>query len=226
MEDIELKNIWLAYDKKIAEAQLLNRQSWVLNFKCFETIQQQKAESSLSSLSRFKIFAVVLGIVWVLFLGMLVWGNRFENPFFSVSVAMIALFSVYAVVVYIQHIVLIHRLNYDGNIIDTQKKIARLQASTFSSTRILWLQMPFYTTWFWHTKWIVLMGMKFWLIPVPITLLFTFLAVYLYRNITIENMHKPWVRKLMMSGPEYKNLIRSIAFLNEIEEFRKDILPN
>ena len=92
MEDIELQNIWQSYDRKIAEAQVLNAQSWVLNLRCFENIQQQKAASKLNALVRHNIVAVVLGIVWVLFLGILVWGNRFKNVYFSFSVSMILLF--------------------------------------------------------------------------------------------------------------------------------------
>jgi hypothetical protein len=224
MEDRELKNIWQSYDRKIAEAQLLNAQSWALNLRCFETIQQQKAASRLNALARFKTGAVILGILWVLFLSVLVWGNGFANPYFGVSVSIIALFSAYAVVVYIKHIILIRQLNYDGNIIDTQKKLSALQASTFQSTRVLWLQMPFHTTWFWHSSWIDFSTARFWLINFPITLLFALLAIYLYKNITAENMHKKWVRSLMMAGPEYKDVVRSKAFLDEIEEFRKELI--
>ncbi len=224
MEDLELKNIWLAYGKQLADAEILNRQSWALNLRCFESIQQQKAATKLDSLSKFKTGAVILGAVWVLFLLFLVWGNQFENPFFSVSVGFIALFSVYAIVVYIQHILLIRNIRYDGNIIDTQKELSRLQSSTINSTRILWLQMPFYSTFFWHSKWILSMGLKFWLIPFPVSLLFTLFAIYLYKNITLKNINKPWIRAFMMSGPEYKNVIESAAFLQEIEEFRKDLV--
>jgi len=223
MEDLELKSIWQSYDRKIEEARVLNLQSWALNLRCFETIQTGKAKSKLSSLVTFKVWAVVLGILWVLFLGMLVYGNHFENLYFGVSVSMIMLFSVYAVAVYIKHIVIIKQINYADNITGTQKKLAQLQLSTINSTRILWLQMPFYTTWFWHSKWIVLSSIKFWLVPFPITLLFTLLAILLYRNITLEHMHKKWVRTLMMSGPEYKSVIQAMDFINEIDAFKKDL---
>jgi len=50
------------------------------------------------------------------------------------------------------------------------------------------------------------------------------MAIFLYKNIRIENMHKGWVRSLMMTGPEYKNVVRSMEFLNEIEEFKKELI--
>lgn len=223
MEDIELKNIWQSYDRKIEEARVLNLQSWALNLSCFETIQTQKVKSKLDPLATFKIWAVALGILWVLFLGVLAYGNHFENLYFSISVSFIMLFSIIAVVVYIKHIIIIKQINYIENITDTQKKLAQLQVSTIKYTGILWLQMPFHTTWFWHSKWILFSSVKFWLIPFPITLLFTVLAIYLYMNINLENMHKKWVRTLMMAGPEYKSVIKAIDFINEIDAFKKDL---
>lgn len=71
MNDIELKNLLESYNHKIEEAKVLNLQSWALNLQCFETIQKQKAKSRLRSLMNFKIFVVILGIAWILFLGYL-----------------------------------------------------------------------------------------------------------------------------------------------------------
>jgi ABC-type dipeptide/oligopeptide/nickel transport system permease component len=224
MEDIELKNIWRSYDRKIEEARLLNLQSWALNLRCFESIQVGKAKSKLQSLSRFKIFAVVLGIVWVLFLGLLVAVNHFNNIFFSVSVTMVMLFSIFAIAVYIKHIILINQINYSENITDTQKKLAALELSTIHSTRIVWLQLPFYTTWFWSSQFIRDTGIWFWLIVLPVALLFCAAAIFLSRNITTENMHKKWVRALMMAGPEYTSVIKAREFITEIEAFKKDFI--
>ena len=223
MEDIELKNIWKQYDQQIAESKAWNLQSWALHLQCVEMVQNQKAASKLNSLTRFKGWAVVLGVLWVLFLGILIYGNHFTNLYFGISVSAIFLFTLYAVVIYIKHIILINRINYDGSITDTQQKLARLESSTIDSTRIMWLQMPFYTTWFWHSSWIEFSGLKFWLTSFPVTLCFTFLAIYLYRNIRAENLHKKWVRALMMAGPEYKSVIQAAGFLKEITAFKKEM---
>lgn len=223
MEDLELKNLWLSYDQKLANAQLLNAQSWALNLRCFAEIQQKKASSKLRALARHNIVAVVLGIIWVLCLGVLVWGNGFANVYFCISVAAIALFSLYAVIVYTRHTAIINSIDYDASVVATQEKLARLQTSTFSSIRILWLQMPFYTT-FWWSKEFVATGASFWLISFPIALLFLFLAIYLYRNLRVENMHKKWVRSLMMAGPELRNVVKSMSFLEEIEAFKKEMI--
>jgi hypothetical protein len=213
MDDNTLINLWKAQDEK------LNR-TMKLNLYLLESLQKQKAASKLNSLARFKLWAVILGILWTLFLGLLIYGNQLKNIYFTVSLGIIMLFTVLAVAVYIKHIVLIRQLDYSQSITNTQKKLSQLQTSTFN-TRFLLLQAPFYTTWFWSTEMIGKMNIKFWLISVPITLLFTFLAIWLYLNLTQQNMNKKWVRAFINSTPEHTSVFKAIDFLNEIEEFKK-----
>lgn len=219
MEDIELKSMWKAYDQKIDETKILNLQSWVVNIKTFEYLQTHKAQSKLKSLSIFKSWAVVLGILWVLFLAVLAYGNHFLNPYFTISVIILMLFSIIAIAIYIKHILLIQQINYSESIIDVQKKLAELQSSTINGLRILWLQLPFYTTFFWSTKW-MMNDIKFWLIAFPITLFFTLLAIWLYKNITLKNANRKWL-KILLSNKEWTSIIKAKAYLDEIEEFKK-----
>jgi cation transport ATPase len=224
MQDIELKQIWESYNQQLAKAEVLNLQSWALNTRCFETLQQQQAEKKLEKLSGFNRRAIMLGIVWIAFLLLLVWGNCFQNPFFSLSLSAIALLTVYVTAKYVLHNILIGQVRYDTPVTDTQKQLARLQSSTFRSTAVAWWQLPFYTTWFWSSSWIQESGLSFWLIAFPITLLFTLLAFFLYRNIHAGNMHKKWVKTLMMAGPEYNHVAAAMAYLEEIDAFIKDQL--
>ncbi len=220
MEDIELINMWKEYDQKMNEAKVLNLQSWAVNLKTFEYLQTHKAQSKLRSLSSFKKWAVVAGVLWVLFLGVLAAGNHFQNPFFTVSVIILMLFSILAIAGYIKHIVLINEINYSESIIAAQQKITELQASTINILRVLWLQMPFYTTFFWSAKWMT-SDYKFWIIAVPVTLFFTFLAVWLYRSISFKNADKKWF-KLLMGNIEWTSIINAKKYLDEIEEFKKN----
>jgi hypothetical protein len=219
MDDIELKNMWKLYDQKIEEAKILNLQSRAISSKTFEYLQAHKAQSILKSLSTFKKQAVALGILWVLFLGILVYGNHFKNLYFSISVIIILFFTIIAIAAYIRHIVLLNQINYSESILDTQKKLTELQASSIKIVRILWLQMPFYTTFFWNTKWIN-SDIKFWLITFPIFLFFTFLAIWLYRNISLKNADKKWF-KILLGDKEWTSIINAKKYLEEIEEFKK-----
>lgn len=212
MEDITLQNLWKAQDEKLDR-------SMKMNLFILESMQKQKAQSKLKGLARFKLVAVILGILWALFLGVLIYGNQLRNMYFTVSVGMIMLITMGAVVAYIRHIALIKDLDYSQSITDTQKKLARLQASTFKNRFIL-LQAPFYTTFFWSTEMIQSSVTKFCLIAVPITLLFTILTIWLYRNLTPLKMHKKWVSYLLKNDPEQVPVIQAQKFLHEIEEFK------
>ncbi|HEX9511485.1 MAG TPA: hypothetical protein VF939_13445 [Puia sp.] len=223
MEDQELKNIWAAYDKKLEEARVLNLQSWALNLKCFEELQTQKAKSKLASLANFKWIVVLLAISYVLFLAVLVYFVRWRNIYFTVSISMIALITVIAIIVYIKHIVIIRQITYSDNITDTQKKLSDLQSSTIDIVRISWLQLPFWSTWFWSTKWIFHTGMNFWLIAFPITLILTGLAIWLYRNISLKNMDRKWF-KILFGSTEWTSIRKAMEFMKEIDAFKQDLV--
>jgi hypothetical protein len=218
MEDTKLEEIWKAYSRSVADAKVLNMQSWAVNIKTFEYLQMHNAKSKLKSLGNFKKWAVLLGILWVLLLGTLVYGNDFRNMYFSISVMMIMIFTIIAIAVYIKHIVLINQINLSESIIEVQEKLAELQASTINIVRILWLQMPFYTTFFWSSQWIT-RDIKFWLISFPVTLLFIALTIWLYMNISYRNVDKRWFR-ILFGGIEWAPVIKAINYLKEIEDFK------
>ncbi len=223
MKDIELQDMWKAYDQQLEQSRVLNLQSWVLQLKSFEMMQTFKAKSRLSSLSSFKQRAVAFGILWILFLAVLLYGNRFSNLYFSLSVAILLLINLFVTGTYIKHILLIKQIDYDQTVTAIQAKLAKLQTSTVQGTRIAWLQMPLYTTWFWHESWVNFTNTPFLLIALPITLFFALAGIYLYRNVTIDNMHKKWVRTLLMTGPEYSSVLKAKAFIEEIEAFKKNL---
>ena len=150
MEDSQLKDLLASYNQRLEEARVLNLQSWVLNYKCYESMQSQKAKSKLKSLISFKMFAVVLGILWVLFLGYLLYYSlEMSKIFFVISVSAIMLITSAAIIVYAYHIVLLRQIDNTENVVKTQETIARLQASTINITRILFLQSIFYCTFWW-----------------------------------------------------------------------------
>jgi hypothetical protein len=222
MTDEELKNIWKEYDRKLDELKELNLQSLAFNQRNMEMLQTEKAKSKLNALARFKVFAVVLGIFYVLLLGMLVAANHFRNIYFSVSISMIMLFTIISIVVYIYHIVLIHKINYSESITQTQEKITTLQTSTVNIMRIIWLQLPFHTTWFWSSRMINFNSWQGWLIPFSITFLFVLATIWLYRNIDLKNVNKKWFR-ILFSSTEWTSLIKAKNFLNEIDTFKNEM---
>ncbi len=223
MEDIELKNIWKSYERRLEEAQLLNLQSWALNMQCFEMLQRQKMKSKLGRLALVKTLMIAAGIVWVVMLGFLVLHSlQWHKIFFTLSVGAILLFNLYAIAAYIGHLVLIQQINNSEQIVDTQLKLARLQRSTLQIVRILFLQTPFYCTWFIRPADIIPGNWQFYCITLPIILVFVVLTAWLYRNISYRNIEKKWFRA-MFRGAEWTYVAQSIDFVKEIEAFKANV---
>ncbi len=221
MEEQDFINIWKTYDKKIEEARVLNMQSWALNLQWFESMQTNKAKAKMSSLANFKAGAVILGILYIFFLSVLIYGNGLKNIYFTISLLLILLITIIVTGVYIKHIILIRQIRYTESLTNTQENLSRLQSSTINMVRIAWLQLPLYTTWFWNTDWIVRHSLNFWLVAFPVTLLFTMLAIWLYRNISLNNMNKRWF-KILFNTPEWKSVRKSMEFIKEIELFKEE----
>jgi hypothetical protein len=131
---------------------------------------------------------------------------------------MILFFFLLAMAVYIRQIALINQINLVENIVQVQEKLSILKASTINITRILWLQLPFYTTFYWSNEWIH-NDSKFWFIALPVTLLFAFLSIWLYRNISYKNAERKWFR-FLLGDTEWGSVVRAINYLKEIEEFK------
>jgi Na+-driven multidrug efflux pump len=106
--------------------------------------------------------------------------------------------------------------------VDTQEKLAGLQSSIIRTLRITWVQLPFWSTFFISNALIRNGGRQFLMIQIPITLFFTIVAIFLYRNITVENAEKKkWV-KGMIRGSGIKSVSRAMDFMREIEDFKKN----
>ena len=222
MEDLTLKEIWKEYDRKLEESKILNMQSWILNLQCFEAIQTQKAKKRLNTLATFKKWVIALGIVWVLFLVFLIYHSLvYSKIFFVISAGAIALFTTYAIIIYIRQVTWIRQIDNSESIVETQKKLALLQSSTLKVVGILFLQSPFYCTWFFTPEWAMAGDPGFWFIAVPVALLFTWLSIWLYRNISYKNVDKKWFR-IMFNSIEWTAIIKAQKFIDEIEEYKRD----
>jgi hypothetical protein len=221
MDDLELNQLWGQYNQQIEKANILNLQAWVLQLQTFEYLQTEKAKSRLHALGGFKKRVIVLGVLWVLFLVFLLVNSlAWPKIFFVISVAAILGFNIYAIVVYIRHTLLIQEIDNSESLIDVQEKTARLKASTLQVARILFLQAPFYCTFYWNVQW-MMHDAGFWLIAFPVALLFALLSIWLYRNINLQNVNKRWF-KVLFSSREWTSVIRAMDYLKEIEEYKKN----
>ena len=222
MEDVTLQNLWKQYDQQLQESRLLNLQAWALNKQSFAMLQTQKAKSKLNRLATFKKWVIALGIGLVVLFCWLIFNTiTWQGIFFNISLGMIALFTLVAVIAYIRQVLLIQRIDESNSIVDTQQNLALLQSSTLRITGILWLQMPFYCTMSLTPSMFVYGGLKAWVISIVVTGLFTFAAIWLYKNIHYKNRHKKWF-KLLFNNLEWTYVTKAIEYLDEIEKFKKE----
>ncbi|MFT3826648.1 MAG: hypothetical protein QM731_22190 [Chitinophagaceae bacterium] len=211
MEAIELQNLWHNYNAKL-------ERSLQLNMRLLEKIEGDKVRSSFGSAIRIKVISVVLGLLWNIFLGTLLYAHHTE-PFFVISVGMIMIFTAIAIASCIYQIVLIQQLDLSGNIIETQRKLAVLHSSLIRSTRIQFLQAPFYCTFFITIGMIKNAGPLFWTIELVVTGAFVWASIWLFRNISTLNKDKRWV-KMLIKGEGGASIAKAVQFIKEIDEFR------
>lgn len=213
MEELEIKQLWKQYDRRLQESLRLNHQ-------LIRELQMQKAEGKINSFQTRQIVGLVLGILWVIFLGFLVI-NTLNNLYFAISVGLIMLFNIFAIAVYIRNLELLSQINITDSITDAQQKLATIQASLINVGRILILQTPFYCTFYYSNDLVAHAGTLFWVIQLVALSFFTTLAVYLYRMLTYKNIHRKWVKHIIGSFGG-KTLTKAMEFLNEIEDYKTE----
>lgn len=220
MEDRSIDSMLQSFNKNEDDSWLMNVMQ--LNMDCIIALQTQKAKKTLRSLIWFKAVTLILGILWLWFLVFLIMHSPLpEKIFFVVSAGVIALVTAIAVVVYIKHIILIRQINNSASVTDTQLKLAKLQTSTLQIVRILFLQSPFYTTWFLTSDMLSKASTGILIFQICITGLFTFFSIWLYRNISYKNKDKKWFR-ILFNSPEWTSVNKAMAFIKEIDDFKND----
>jgi len=214
MEDIEIINLWKSYDKKLDEHLLLNQ-------KNAEDITKMKVKSVLSSMRPLKIFTILIGVAWVGFVDILIINLlNVANPFFLLSAGIQVLLTKLAIGIYLYQLILIHQVDTTAPILATQEKIARLKSSTLWVARLLFLQLPVWTTFYWNKSMLQNGNALLYALQFIVTASFVFAAIWLFRNIKYENRDKKWF-KFIFSGNEWKPVMKSMELLDLIKEYEK-----
>ena len=215
MEDTEIINLWKSYDKKLDESLVFNR-------KNAEDITKMKVRSFLASMKPLKIFTILLGIVWVGFVDILIIKLfPVANLFFLISAGIQVLLTKLAIGIYLYQLILIGQVDISEPILRTQEKLSRLKSSSLWVARLLFLQFPVWTTFYWNKSMLQNGNIVLYVLQMVVTLLFTFLAVWLFCNIKYENKDKKWFR-LIFNGKEWNPVIKSMALLSEIDEYKNE----
>jgi len=217
MEQVNLGQLWQEQTSKINQAIALNEQ-------VLQQILGQKAASVTQQFKGFKIRGIIIAILYLFILGSAlcyaaVHFNR-SASYFMVSVAAIFLINVKALADYIKHLVWANKVDFDGPVIAIQEQLARLELSLFRHTRIMILQLPFWTTFYLSPAWFPAGTSLGWIIfQVTITGLSIFITYWLYKNLRIQNAHYKWVR-ILIEGAGGKSVYKALAICQQINSYQ------
>ncbi|MDR1633238.1 MAG: hypothetical protein LBR97_10270, partial [Dysgonamonadaceae bacterium] len=123
---------------------------------------------------------------------------------------------------YIRHLVMANEVDFSGSVVAIQQQLAKIRLSILYHSRIMFLQIPFYTTIYLSDFWFP--GKVNWIyivFQILFTGAFTGLAVWFYINHKPENLHKKWL-KSMVNGSGGKYIEKALAFYNELETFKQE----
>lgn len=215
MEDKDLKALWQRFEEKLDESLTLQR-------KNAEDISQIKIKSTLASMRPLKIFTLVVGILWVVFVDLLIIGSwPYATWFFLISAVVQVILTKLAIGIYLYQLILIGQLDISSSVVETQEKIAALKASTLWCARLMFLQLPAWTTFFIHPN-MLRPGPGLFMLLL-ITGIFSFAALWLFFNIKYENRNKRWFR-LIFEGQEWTPVLEAMELLDEIRRFQREDL--
>ena len=219
MENIELINIWKEQNAKIEKSLAINQ----LLLK--ETINN-KAKNSLRSLIKLKTAGIIAFVFYLLFLAYLL-VYAFSNyssawNYFIVSFSVIALVNIKGFADYIKHLVWTNNINYNGSIMEIQQQLSRLQLSIINHSKIMILQIPFWTTFYLSNLWFPQeVGLGYVIFQILLTGSFVYITYWLYKQHKLESLRKKWFRN-MIAGSGGKSVEKALEFYKEMEEFEKE----
>jgi lysylphosphatidylglycerol synthetase-like protein (DUF2156 family) len=217
MEEQEIINLW-----KNSEARL--NQLLELNKKLLREIINQKAQTAMNSLAKFKTKGIIAAVIYLIILGLAlsvaIINYSSAVNYFIVSIGAIFLINLKALYDYIKHLVWIKDIDYDGNVMEIQSKLVKLKLSIFAHSRIIVLQLPFWTTFCLSDKWFPQSaGLVYIIFQIVFTASFTYLAYWLYKNQTVENADKKWF-KILIAGSGGKSLMKAMEMYKELEGYK------
>jgi hypothetical protein len=218
MEETNFVLLWKEYYEKIDQSLAINKQ--LLR----ETIDR-KAQSALQSLIRLKTIGIIAFVIYLVLLGIVLFYaiSHYSSAanYFIISMTAIFLINVRGLYDYIKHLVWTNNIDYDGSITEIQQKLTKLQLSIFKHSRVMVLQFPFWTTFFLSDKWFPQsVGAGYFVFQFLLTASFTYVAYWLYKNQTIANADKKWV-KTLIAGSGGKAVRKALEFYKDIEKFKQ-----
>jgi lysylphosphatidylglycerol synthetase-like protein (DUF2156 family) len=218
MEETNFILLWKEQYEKIDQSLAINKQ-------LLKEVMSQKAESVLQSLIRFKTRGIIAAVIYLILLGIVLFYaiSNYSSAanYFIISMCGIFLINVKALYDYIKHLIWTNNIDYNGSVTEIQGKLTELQLSILQHSRFMVLQFPFWTTFYLSDKWFPYsISWSYIIFQFILTASFTYLAYWLYKNQTLKNANKKWV-KTLIEGSGGKSVMKAIEFYKDIEAFKQ-----
>ena len=215
MNDTDLKYLWQTSNEQIASSQKSDKTS-------LDKLTKRNVSHFLSSMKPIKIFTLLAGLLWVLGMGYVLLKltiNAYDQVslYFLYSAYFQVMLTAMAVILYIIQLSTLYSIDFNKPVVILQKTLINLKASTLNVIKILILQLPFWTTFYWNESMFKNGTLPLFILQGAVTISFTCLAIWLFFNLKFENADKWWF-KLLLQGKEWEPLITSIDILNDMEE--------
>ncbi len=215
MNDTDLKYLWQAGYEQIAINQKSDKTS-------LDNLTKRNVSHFLSSMKPIKIFTLLVGLLWVFSIGYVLIKltiNAYDQVslYFLYSAYFQVMLTAMAVILYIIQLSTLYSIDFNKPVVILQKTLINLKASTLNVIKILILQLPFWTTFYWNESMFKNGTLPLFILQGAVTISFTCLAIWLFFNLKFENADKWWF-KLLLQGKEWEPLITSIGILNDMEE--------
>jgi hypothetical protein len=215
MNDTDLKYLWQTSNEQIAISQKSDKTS-------LDKLTKRNVSHFLSSMKPIKIFTLLVGLLWVFSIGYVLIKltiNAYDQVslYFLYSAYFQVMLTAVAAILYIIQLSTLYSIDFNKPVVILQKKLINLKASTLNVTRILILQLPFWTTFYWNESMFKNGTLPLFIFQGAVTITFTYLSLWLFFHLKFENADKWWF-KLLLQGKEWEPLITSINILNEMEE--------
>lgn len=215
MNDTDLKYLWQTGNDQMAISQKSDKTS-------LDKLTKKNVSHFLSSMKPIKLFTLLVGLLWVFSISYVLIKltiNAYDqvSHYFLYSAYFQVALTAMAVIIYIIQLSTLYSIDFNKPIVILQKTLIKLKTSTLNVTRILILQLPFWTTFYLNESMFKNGTLPLFILQGAVTISFTCLAIWLFFNLKFENADKWWF-KLLFQGKEWESLITSINILNEMEE--------
>ncbi len=218
MEQKNLKATWKQMNNTLESSLKLNNTLLI-------DVARLKIKAHLNSMKPIKWFTIAIGVLWVGFVDTVVLNSYgFASPFFIASAIAQSLITKIAIGLYVYQLVLLRATDFSAPILNTQLRILKIKTSSLWVSRILFLQLPFWTTFYLNKNILANNSGLLLFVQILATLAFTAASIWLFVNIRPSNYHKKWF-KMLFNGSEWTPLIESLRILDELKQ-NKLVLKN